>query len=144
MEDRMATQTNTKPNPGAEGRSDDLQDSAMMARLLDALQKRTDIGHYGRLVFTMVARYFLAEEKMIDLLAKQPGMDEDDAEELLAEVKGHDYNPPKRGKILEWQKQQDFPICPDADDPDSCNVYEELQFPDEVYERIGEYWEHKS
>jgi hypothetical protein len=62
----------------------------------------------------------------------------------VAEVEGHDYNPPKRAKILAWQKEQDFPICPNTDDPDSCNVYEELRFPDEVYERIGEYWEQKS
>ncbi len=140
----MATQTDTKPNPGAEGRSENLRDSAMMAHLLDALEKGTDIGHYGRLVFTMVGRYFMPEDKLVELLARQPDMDKNDAEALVAEVKGHDYNPPKRGKILAWQKEQDFPICPNADDPDSCNVYEELRFPDEVYERIGEYWEQQS
>ena len=139
----MATQTDTKPNPGAEGRSDDLRDSPMMAHLQDALQQGTDIGHYGRLVFTMVARYFMPEEELVDLLAEQPGMDRNDAEALVAEVKGHNYNPPKRGKILDWQKEQDFQICPNADDPNSCNVYEELRFPDEVYDSIAQYWEQK-
>jgi hypothetical protein len=144
MEDRMTTHTDTKPNPGTEGRSENLRDSAMMAHLLDALERGTDVGHYGRLVFTMVGRYFMPDEELVTLLAKQPDMDENDAQALVAEVKGHDYNPPKRGKILEWQKEQDFPLCPNADDPDSCNVYEELRFPDEVYERIGQYWEQKS
>lgn len=58
---------------------------------------------------------------------------------LLRQVEGRDYNPPKRERILEWQGQQDFPICPTPDDPDSCNVYRELQFPDEVYESINQY-----
>jgi len=33
---------------------------------------------------------------------------------------------------------RDFPICPDPNDPDACNVYNELQFPDEVYPAIQE------
>jgi hypothetical protein len=113
----------------------------MMAHLIDAIEDGKDVGHYGRLVFTMVGRYFMDEEEIVGLLAKQPDMDREDARALYAEVKAHDYNPPKRTKILEWQRQQDFPILPDAEDPDSGNVYEELRFPDEVYERIGEYWE---
>jgi hypothetical protein len=62
----------------------------------------------------------------------------------VLQVKGHDYNPPKRERILEWQAQQDFPICPDADDPGACNVYRELRFPGNVYENIGEFWEEKA
>lgn len=54
-------------------RSDNLRDSPMMAHLLDALQAGTDIGHYGRLTFAMVARYFLPEDELVTLLAKQPG-----------------------------------------------------------------------
>jgi len=45
----------------------------------------------------------------------------------------------RREKILEYQSQQEFPICPNLDDPDACNPYAELQFPDEVYESIREY-----
>jgi DNA primase large subunit len=125
-------------------RSENLRDSAMMAHLMDALDQGTDIGHYGRLVFTMIARWFMPEDEIVGLLAKQPDMSEEDAKELYAQVKGHDYNPPKRNTILDWQKEQDFQICPNADDPDACNVYSELRFPDEVYERIGDYWEQKA
>src|SRR5690242_11228286 len=127
----------------ATNRSENVRDSAMMAHLIDAMEDGKDVGHYGRLVFTMVGRHFMDEDEMVGLLARQPDMDEEDARALYAEVKAHDYNPPKRNKILEWQQQQDFPILPDADDPDGGNVYGELRFPDEVYERIGEYWEEK-
>jgi hypothetical protein len=34
---------------------DDLRRNAMMSHLLDALDRGDDIGHYGRLVFAMVA-----------------------------------------------------------------------------------------
>lgn len=60
------------------------------------------------------------------------------------QVEGRDYNPPKRERILEWQKEQDFPICPAAEDPSSCNVYRELHFPDSIYENIGEFYEEKA
>ncbi len=125
-------------------RSTDLRDSPMMSHLLDALEDGTDIGQYGRLVFAMVARHFMSEDELVDLLARQPGMDEQQAKAMVLQVQGRDYNPPKRQRILEWQAQQDFPICPDPDDPQACNVYRELQFPDEIYERIGEFWEEKA
>jgi hypothetical protein len=116
----------------------------MMAHLADALQAGTDVGHYGRLVFVMVGRFFMDEDELVKLLAKQPDHSEADARELIAEVKGHDYNPPKRDRILQWQAEQDFPICPTPDDPSACNVYSDLRFPDHVYENIGEFWEEKA
>lgn len=125
-------------------RSDHLRDSPMMTHLLEALQAGTDIGHYGRLTFAMIARYFLAEDELVRLLANQPGQTEAEARALVLQVQGHDYNPPMRERILAWQAQQDFPICPTPDDPKSCNVYRELRFPDEVYERIGDYWEEEA
>ncbi len=125
-------------------RSTDLRDSPMMAHLLDALESGQDIGHYGRLVFAMVARHFIPEDETIRLLASQPGFDEQQARSLLLQVNGRDYNPPKRDRILQWQAQQDFPICPTPDDPNSCNVYKELRFPDDIYDRIGEFWEEKA
>jgi DNA primase large subunit len=124
--------------------SDDLRDSPMMAHLLESLEQGTDIGHYGRLVFAMVARHFLPEDEMTRLLGNQPDHGEDDARQLLQQVKGKDYNPPKRDRILEWQQEQDFPICPNPDDPQACNVYRELKFPDDIYENIGEFWEEKA
>jgi hypothetical protein len=124
-------------------RSTDIRDSAMMAHLLDALQEGQDVGHYGRLVFTMIARWFMEDNQIARLLAKQPGMDENQAQAMVLEVKARDYNPPKREKILQWQSQQDFQICPDEEDPNGCNVYKELKFPDEVYNRIGDFWEER-
>lgn len=126
-----------------EYRSDDLRDSPMMAHLLDALEAGKDIGQYGRLTFVMVARHFLSDEEMIDLLEKQPEMDEKDARALVLQVKEHDYNPPHRARILQWQEMQEFPICPDPEDPNSCNVYRELRFPEDIYERIDDFWEEK-
>ena len=122
-----------------DGRSENLRDSPMMAHLLDALEAGTDIGHYGRLTFTMVARHFMDEDEIIKLLAGQPDHDEADMRAMLTQVEGRDYNPPKRERILQWQAEQDFPICPTPDDPDSCNVYRELRFPDSVYDSISEY-----
>jgi hypothetical protein len=126
-----------------DGRSADLRDSPMMAHLLDALEKGTDIGHYGRLVFAMVARHFLPENEMVRLLGSQPGHHEDEARALLRQVEAKDYNPPKRERILAWQAQQDFPICPTPDDPTSCNVYSELRFPDTIYDNITDFYVHQ-
>jgi len=122
-------------------RSEDLHDSPMMTHLLDALEAGTDIGHYGRLTFAMIARHFLEESDLVRLLSRQPDYDKAQARVLLAQVRARDYNPPKRERILEWQAQQDFPICPTPDDPSSCNVYRELRFPQSVYDHIGEFWE---
>ncbi len=123
--------------------SSDLHDSPMMANMLNALEAGEDIGDYGRLTFTIIARHFMQDDELVNLLSRQPGFDEESARALLLQVNGRDYNPPKRQKILEWQAQQDFQICPD-DDPNGCNVYRELKFPDEIYERIEEFWEEKA
>ncbi|MBD2036205.1 hypothetical protein H6F76_14380 [Leptolyngbya sp. FACHB-321] len=122
----------------------ELRKSEMMAYLLDALEKGTDIGHYGRLTFAMVAHHFLEEAELIEWLQKDKDISEAEAKALVLQVEGKDYNPPKRDRILEWQQQQDFPICPNPDDPDTCNVYRELKFPDHVYEHISNYYEHKA
>ncbi len=122
----------------------ELRKSEMMAHLLDALEEGTDIGHYGRLTFVMVARHFLDADEMVKLLVKQPEMDEKAAQTLILQVQERDYNPPKRQKILEWQAQQEFPICPTPDDPNGCNVYRDLEFPDGVYEHVEEFYEERA
>ena len=124
-----------------DGRSESLQDSPMMVHLLDALEAGQDVGHFGRLTFAMIGRHFLDEEALVSLLANQPDHGETDARALVRQVEAKEYSPPKRERILEWQAQQDFPICPTPDDPSSCNVYRELRFPDEVYEHIEEFYE---
>jgi hypothetical protein len=122
---------------------DELRANGMMAHLLDALEQGQDIGHYGRLTFAMVARYFLDEEALTKWLQKNPGVSEAQARSLVLQVQGRDYNPPKRERILQWQSEQEFPICP-TNDPDACNVYRDLTFPDGVYESISEYYEQKA
>lgn len=123
---------------------EDLRKSDMMAHLLDALEAGKDIGHYGRLTFAMVARHFLSEAELVDYLQKDQDFSETEAKALVEQVQGKDYNPPKRDRILDWQSQQDFPICPSPEDPDACNLYRDLQFPDEVYEHISHYHEQKA
>jgi hypothetical protein len=51
-------------------------------------------------------------------------------------VEERDYNPPKRERILEWMRKQEFPVCPNPEDPGQCNVYRNLEFPKDVYEKI--------
>ena len=121
-----------------------LRKSDMMSHLLGSLDQGKDIGHYGRLVFAMVARHFMDDDQLVEYLQKDRDFSEAEARSLVAQVEGRDYNPPRREKILQYQEQQDFPICPNPDDPDSCNVYRDLQFPDEVYENISEYYEQKA
>lgn len=116
----------------------------MLAHLLDALEAGTDIGHYGRLVVAMVGHHFLDDDALVDLLAQDQDFSVDDARALVLQVRERDYNPPRRERILEWQKQQDFPICPTPDDPRACNVYSDLHFPDGVYEDIQEFYEERA
>lgn len=120
----------------------ELRKNAMMSHLLDALERGEDIGHYGRLTFAMVARHFMSENELCLWLQKNPGVSDHDARGLCRQVEGRDYNPPRRQRILEWQKEQSFPICP-TDDPNACNVYRDLKFPDGVYQHIQEFYEQK-
>lgn len=123
---------------------DDLRRSDVMAHLLDSLDEGKDIGHYGQLVFAMVGRHFLSEDELVKYLVNSPDVSEEDARGLYRQVEARDYNPPRREKILEWQSQQDFPICPNPDDPSACNVYADLQFPDGIYDQISEFYEEQA
>jgi hypothetical protein len=120
---------------------EDLKQNAMMSHLLAALERGEDIGHYGRLVFAMIARHFLNGDELRAWLRKDPNVTDDDASALLRQVEHHDYNPPRRERILEWDQQQAFSICPD---PDGCNVYGDLKFPEHVYEHIQEFYKQRS
>ena len=120
---------------------EDLRQSTMMSHLLDALGRGEDIGHYGRLVFAMVARHFLNEEEVISQLTKDRDCDEEKARTLLKQVEARGYTPPKRERILEWMEQQNFAICESLHNGEGCNVYKTLRFPREVYEKIAGYYE---
>ena len=140
----MATKSKADKAAAATSAVEELRKSDMMAHLLDALDQGKDIGHYGRLVFAMVARYFMSEEELVDYLQKDRDFSEEQARALYLQVQGRDYNPPRRDKVLQWQAEQEFPICPNPEDPDACNVYRDLRFPDDVYEDIAEYREQKA
>jgi hypothetical protein len=123
---------------------EDLKQDRMFDHLLESLERGEDIGEYGRLVFAMVGRHFLDEDELTEWLAKDGSMDLVKARALVRQVDSRDYNPPKRERILEWAGKQGFPICPDASDPDACNPYRTLDFPEKVYQRIQAYRERKA
>jgi hypothetical protein len=121
-----------------------LRADSTMTHLLDSLERGEDIGHYGRLVFAMIARHFGTHDEVVAALRQDRDFSEEDADALLQQVEAADYSPPKRAKILEYQAQQDFPIVPNPEDPDAGNVYKDLKFPDHVYEKIAEYRDAKA
>jgi hypothetical protein len=127
----------------AEG-EEELRKDSMMSHLLDSLNEGKDIGHYGRLVFAMVARHFIPAEEVISWLRRDKDFSESQAKAMLTQVAGRDYNPPRRDRILEWQAQQEFPILPHPEDPDCGNLYRNLKFPDSIYGHIEQYQEQKA
>lgn len=123
---------------------EDLRKSPTMSHVIDALENGEDIGHYGRFVFAVVGRHFLDDDELVSLMSKDKDADEKELRALLQQVEEKGYSPPKRDKILEYQSQQDFQIIPNPDDPDAGNLYQELDFPDEVFESIQQYREEKA
>ena len=120
---------------------DEMRSSPMMEHLLDAMDRGEDVGHYGRLVFVMVGRHFMKNEELVEHLTKDKDCDEEKAQSLIKQVEAKGYSPPKPERIFQWMGEQEFPICEDAGNPDSCNVYKSLKFPPEVYEKIASYYE---
>jgi len=123
---------------------EDLRKNAMMAHLLDALGEGKDIGHYGRLVFAIVARHFVDEDELVGLLRQDEDVDEEKARGLVRQVREADYSPPAADTIRGYEEKQDFPILANPDDPDAGNVYRDLDFPEEVYESISAYHEERA
>ena len=60
----------------------------MMAHGLDALDAGEDLGHYGRLVFAMVARHFMDADEWLASLQKSPDCTEEGARVLSHQVQG--------------------------------------------------------
>jgi len=123
---------------------DDLRQNNTMAHILDALDDGKDIGHYGRLTFAIVAQYFADEQEIVDRLQKDKDFSEEEAKSLYQQVTSKQYSPPSRDSLLEWQSEQDFQIVPNPEDPDSGNVYQDLTFPESVYESISSYNDKKN
>lgn len=143
VSDRIRSSSDAPAQQPVKDPERDLRQNDMMAHLMDALDAGKDIGHYGRLVFAMVAHHFMDADEVAKWLSKDKSIDAHQAKLLVAQVKAKDYNPPKPQKIRQFQAQQEFPICPNGNDPDGCNVYKNLKFPDGVYEHIQEYYEQK-
>ena len=146
--DAEATKSPASPSSAGDesrvgGGEEELRKDSMMAHLLDSLAEGKDIGHYGRLVFAMVARHFLPHDEVLAWMTKDKDFDDEQARLMLRQVEGRDYNPPKRARIVEWQAQQEFPILPNPEDPDCGNLYRNLKFPEEIYSHIGQYQEKK-
>ena len=125
------------------GTMDDLRKSPTMTHLLDAAAEGTDIGHYGRLTLAMVGAKFLEQDDLVATLLKSGGAEETEVKAMVKQVIERGYNPPSRARLQEWSAEQDFPLMPNPDDPDSGNLYRELTMPDEVIESIEEYREQK-
>ena len=93
----------------------------------------------------MVARHFLDDGDLTKLLAKDKDFGDEQAAGLVNQVNEADYSPPGPAKIRKWQGEQDFPILPtDHDTADDANVYQDLTFPEHVYEKISEYHQDKA
>ena len=107
---------------------------------MDRTRKATREGNEITLQHVSSKEALLIEELVAKLL-KDPSVDEDKVRSLLRQVEARDYNPPKRERILEWMRRQDFPICAAPDDPNQCNVYRNLEFPKEVYDKISQFYE---
>ena len=120
-----------------------LREDSMMSHLLDGLNSGQDIGHYGRLTFVMIARHFLSDDQLMAELTRDGDFSEGEAAAMLSQVKDRGYSPPRRDRIMEWQREQSFAIIPNPDDPDCGNVYRSLHFPQGVYDGIEHYREEK-
>ena len=123
---------------------EELERDEMMSHLMSALEKGQDIGHYGRLVFVLGARHFMSTDELLQWLTKDKDCDEEKARMLITQVQQRNYNPPRRETVIAWMERQGFPICPNPDDPDGCNLYKSFEFPHQVYEHIGNYREQKA
>ena len=79
------------------------------------------------------------EEEIVAQLKKDKDFAEEEARSLYQQVKSKEYSPPSRDRLLEWQSEQDFQIVADPEDPDAGNVYQDLTFPERVYDSISSY-----
>ncbi len=112
----------------------------MMRHLIDALAEGQDIGHYGRFTFASIARHFMEPDDLAKYLAKDKDEALADAKALVHQVNDADYSPPGPSKIRKWDEEQPFAILPpEHQTSDDANVYQDLDFPDHVYEKINAY-----
>ena len=85
----------------------------------------------------------MPHEEVVAWLRKDGDCSEEQAGTMLHQVEGRDYSPPRRERLLQWQQEQEFQFI-DPHDPDSGNLYRNLEFPKAIYDHIGHYQEAKS
>ncbi|PYE51877.1 hypothetical protein [Deinococcus yavapaiensis] len=112
-----------------------LKSNRFMAHLVGALEMGQDIGPYGRKIFATVAQYFLSADDTLMLLKRNLG--EQEAREVMKSVEGEP--PPRRGKVVEYTKRQNFPILPNNHDAHLDDLYAGLTFPPEIQARIPKF-----
>jgi hypothetical protein len=114
----------------------------MMGHMLDALDNGEDIGHYGRLVFAMIGHHFVSEDELVKLLTKDPRHERAGDPGDGAAGPGEGLQPaaaredPRVPEPAGTSRSAPIPTTQTPAIP-----YQELQFPDEVYESIQEYRE---
>ena len=80
-----------------------LRKNSMLDHLISSLERGENIEHYGRLVFVIVARYFLPVGEIVRLLTQDATsnfISEREALNLVNQVISKDYNPPVRSKEI--------------------------------------------
>jgi len=114
-------------------RLEDLRQSPMMNYLLDALDSGEDIGHQGWLTFAIVAHHFLERDELVAWLSKDGDTDKNEVRAGPA-GRGEGLQPAAARAHPRVAGAAGLPDCPNPEDPDACNVYNELQFPHDAYQ----------
>jgi hypothetical protein len=95
-----------EPNPSG---TDELRKDPTMAQLLDSLEAEQDIGYYGRLVFSMVARHFLSQIQIDAYLNPEAPAA---APRPIAVVPRRPAAAASPERILKWRRKQAVPVLP--------------------------------
>ena len=91
---------------------EDLKKNAMVAHLIDVLDHKEDIGHYGRLVFTRVAQHFLSEYEVVAELAKDKEFSEEQARSLYLQVQSKTITHPSARRSCSTSRSRNFRSSP--------------------------------
>lgn len=81
----------------------DLRRTPCLNRIILALDRGIDIGTGGLEVFVRIAYHFIGEDKLVEALQRQPGMDVLRARSYLERVLQEHPDPPTCAEVLVWQ-----------------------------------------
>ena len=107
----------------------DLRRTPCLDRMILALDRGMDIGVGGLEAFVRIAHHFISEDKLVEVLQRQPGMDVLSARSYLERVVQEHPDPPTCAEVLVWQateaKLQFCPFCRDG----GCGQYLQTVLP---------------